>query len=127
MNAEPTTTEPASAGPVRSWGWHLLQVTTWLLAPMLLIELLGTWVFHDPGHFSVAFYIDRWSSNAWRIFDAVFIALALLHGGLGLVRMLRARVRPEWLELALVIVLAVVITVVGLLAMSTALTFDVTP
>jgi succinate dehydrogenase hydrophobic anchor subunit len=141
MSVDPSPVETPAAGTavvgdgagadqtvqVQGWGWHLLQVSTWLLVVLLLVQVAGTWMLHDPGHYGVAFYVDRWASNGWRIVDAAFVALALVHGGIGLARLTTSWIRSERVRLAIILVLAVGLGGVGLLAVSTILTFDVTP
>ena len=113
--------------PEEGWGWHLRQIVTWLLAVLLLVQVFGTWVFHDPGHFGVGFYVLRWQHTGWRFFDAAFVALALTHGGLGLHHLVASRCRSEGARMAAAIVIGVVLASIGLLAVSTILTFDLTP
>jgi succinate dehydrogenase hydrophobic anchor subunit len=72
------------APEVRSWAWHLLQLSAWVLVVLLPVHLVLTWLVHDSGSFGVATYVDRWHTAPWRIFDWAFVALALLHGGIGL-------------------------------------------
>jgi succinate dehydrogenase / fumarate reductase, membrane anchor subunit len=114
-----------AAGAVRGWGWHLLQLSSWLLLVLLPVHVLSTWVFHDPGHFGVALYVDRWHDGAWRLFDGALVVLALLHGGLGLNGVLGGPDRSPGVRNAVAIGLAVVLGAVGLLAVSTILSFNV--
>jgi succinate dehydrogenase hydrophobic anchor subunit len=119
---------PASAdetGP-RSWAWHLMQLSSWLLLVLLPIQVFSTWVFHDPGHVGVAWYVDRWHSGAWRLFDGTFVVVALVHGGLGLDRFLGARVGGATSRSVISVVIAVVLATTGLLAVSTIVSFNLT-
>ena len=120
-----TGTKDISADETRSWSWHIMQLSSWLLLVLLPVHVLSTWVFHDPGHFGVALYVDRWHNGAWRLFDGALVVLALLHGGIGLDGVLAGRARSRGTRRAIAIALGVVLGVVGLLAVSTILSFDV--
>ena len=117
------TGEPAE---VRSWGWHLMQVSSWLLLVLVPIHLCSTWILHDPGRFGVATLVDRWHSGGWRVFDWTLVVLALLHGGIGLNSMLAGVVRPGRSRTVVAAVIGVVLVAVGLAATSAIFTFDVT-
>jgi succinate dehydrogenase / fumarate reductase membrane anchor subunit len=120
----PAEPDESSSGETRSWSWHLMQVSSWLLLVLLPVHVLSTWVFHDPGHFGVALYVDRWHEGAWRLFDGALVVLALLHGGIGLNGVLAGRVGSDGARRWVAIGLGVVLGVVGLLAVSTILTFN---
>jgi succinate dehydrogenase hydrophobic anchor subunit len=94
---------------VRSWGWHLLQVSSWILVVMLPIHLYTTWLLHDPGRFGVGLLVDRWRSGAWRMFDWAFVILALLHGGLGLNGVVGARVTSSRARTLVAVAIVVVL------------------
>ncbi len=110
---------------VKSWGWHLMQVTTWLLVVLLPIHVLSTWVFHDPGHFGVALYVDRWHHGVWRLFDVALVVATLLHGGVGLNGVLRRMTSNSAVRTVVAVVIGVVLGVVGALAVSTIVRFNV--
>ena len=109
----------------RPWSWHLLQITSWILLVLLPIHVLSTWVFHDPGHFGVALYVDRWHDGTWRLFDGSLVVLAFVHGGIGLNGALARPTRSPAVRTAIAVAIAVVLVAVGLLAVSTILSFDV--
>ncbi len=109
---------------VRSWGWHIMAVSSWLLLVLLPVHLLSTWVLHDPAHFGVALYVDRWHHTYWRFFDGALVVLALTHGAIGLHSLLVAGTRQPSARAAITAVVAVVAVVVGLLAVSTIFTFN---
>ena len=120
--------EPAQSGApdeTRPWSWHLLQITSWILLVLLPIHVLSTWVFHDPGRFGVALYADRWHDGTWRLFDGALVVLAFVHGGLGLNGVLARPSRSPAARTAITVAIAVVLVAVGLLAVSTILSFDV--
>ncbi len=123
-----TSSSPGStdrpAPEVRSWGWHVMAVTSWLLLVLLPIHVLSTWVLHDPGHFGVALYVDRWHHGYWRLLDGAVVVLALVHGGIGLNSVLADLSPRPSTRVAITAVLAVVLAVVGLMAMSTIFTFN---
>lgn len=101
-----------------------MAVTSWLLLVLLPIHVLSTWVLHDPGHFGVALYVDRWHHGYWRLLDGAVVVLALVHGGIGLNSVLADLSPRPATRVVITAVLAVVLTVVGLLAMSTIFTFN---
>ena len=109
---------------MRSWGWHIMAVSSWLLLILLPVHVLSTWVLHDPAHFGVALYVDRWHHGYWRLLDGALVVLALVHGGIGLRSVLVDLSRHPELRVAVTAALAVVLGVVGLLALSTIFTFN---
>lgn len=109
---------------IRSWSWHVMQLTSWLLVVLLPVHVFSTWVFHDPGHIGVAWYVDRWHSGGWRLFDGVLLVVALVHGGLGLDGALARRTTRPAVRTTVAAVIAVVLGTVGLLALSTIFTFN---
>jgi succinate dehydrogenase hydrophobic anchor subunit len=126
--AAPDDVESAEAGApdeTRPWSWHLLQITSWILLVLLPVHVLSTWVFHDPGHFGVALYADRWHDGAWRLFDGALVVLAFIHGGIGLNGVLAGPSRSPAARTAITIAITVVLVVAGLLAVSSILSFDV--
>jgi succinate dehydrogenase / fumarate reductase, membrane anchor subunit len=126
--AEPATgsaNDVATETEVRGWGWHVLQLSSWLLLVLLPIHVLSTWVFHDPGHFGVALYVDRWHEGAWRFFDGALVVLALLHGGIGLNGVLGGPGRSPGVRRSVAVAIAVLLGVIGLLAVSTIVSFNV--
>jgi len=124
--ADPSgSTDQTGRDAVRSWGWHALQVSSWLLVVMLPIHILSIWVLHDPGRFGVATFVDRWHSSGWRLFDWAFLMLALLHGGLGLSGLLATVIRNETARIVIAAVLATAFTALALLVSATIFSFDV--
>jgi succinate dehydrogenase hydrophobic anchor subunit len=125
MTAATTAGEPAAPAETRSWSWHLLQISSWILLVLLPVHVLTTWVFHDPGQFGVARYVDRWHDGAWRLFDGALVALAFLHGGIGLHGVLTGPSRSPAVRTVITVAIVVVLAAVGLLAVSAILSFDV--
>ena len=123
---DPTASVETSAGPeVRSWGWHLLQLSAWVLVVMLPVHLAMTWLVHDSGTFGVAIFVDRWRSGPGRIFDWVFIVLALLHGGIGLNGVIGPLVASARSRTAVAVVIAVGFGALGLAVSAAILRFVV--
>ena len=120
----PRTGAAAGDDEVRSWGWHIMAVSSWLLLILLPVHVLSTWVLHDPAHFGVALYVDRWHHGYWRLLDGALVVLALVHGGIGLRSVLVDHSRHPELRVAVTAALAVVLGGVGLLALSTIFTFN---
>jgi len=123
--ADPAPAAGHEVPETKSWGWHLMQVTSWLLLVLVPVHVFSTWVFHDPGHFGVALYVDRWHQVTWRLFDGALVVLAFLHGGVGLNGMCTRRIHRAGVRTALSVVIGVVLGVVGVLAVSTILSFNV--
>ena len=105
--SESTATAVGAPPEVRSWGWHLLQVSSWLLLVLLPLHLIAVWLVHDAGQVGVAFYVERWHSGTWRILDWMFFMLALAHGGIGLNGVLGSLTADRRLRMAITIVLGV--------------------
>jgi succinate dehydrogenase hydrophobic anchor subunit len=118
--------EGSAQPPVRSWGWHLVQVSAWLLLVLLPVHVWSIWLAHDPGDIGVATFVDRWHSTGWRVFDWVFVVLALAHGGIGLSGVLSSMVRNDNVRLAIAAVVAVAFTALAILVSATIFSFDVT-
>jgi succinate dehydrogenase hydrophobic anchor subunit len=118
-----TTGRPAEE--VRSWTWHVMAVSSWLLVVLLPIHLITTWIVHDPAHFGVALYVDRWHHGGWRLLDGSVVVLGLLHGGLGLNAILGAMTSRPLTRAAVSTVLVLVVGGIGLLALSTIFSFNV--
>ncbi|MGZ4683283.1 MAG: hypothetical protein ACXWCM_15070 [Acidimicrobiales bacterium] len=110
---------------VRSWGWHALQVSAWLLVIALPIHVWSIWLAHDPGRFGVATFVDRWHSTGWRVFDWAFLMLAIAHGGIGLSGVLSSLTRDDRVRTAIAVVTAVVLTVLAVLVSATIFSFDI--
>lgn len=124
-NGSPEGTPAAAAPEVRSWGWHALQVSAWLLIVALPVHLYSVWLAHDAGRFGVATFVDRWHSTGWRVFDWAFLVLALAHGGIGLTGVLTSLTRSETVRTAITVVTAVVLTVLAVLVSTTIFSFDI--
>ena len=123
-----TSSTDVTASPeteVRSWAWHALQVSAWLLVVALPIHLWSIWLAHDAGDFGVATFVDRWHSAGWRVFDWAFLVLALVHGGIGLSGVLTSLTRSETVRTVIVVVIGVVLTVLALLVSATIFSFDI--
>ena len=123
MSESPTTGVDAPP-EVRSWGWHLLQVSSWLLLVLLPLHLLAVWLVHDAGQVGVAFYVERWRSGPWRILDWLFFMLALAHGGIGLNGVLGSLTADRRLRMAITLVLAVGLGGLALALSATIFAFD---
>jgi succinate dehydrogenase hydrophobic anchor subunit len=110
---------------VRSWGWHVMQVSAWLLVVALPIHVWSIWLAHDPGRFGVATFVDRWHTAGWRVFDWAFLMLALAHGGIGLSGVLSSLTRNETVRTVIAAVTAVVLTLLAVLVSATIFSFDI--
>jgi succinate dehydrogenase hydrophobic anchor subunit len=122
----PPAEPAASPAEPRSWSWHVLHLSSWLLLVLLPIQVISTWVLHDPGHMGVAWYVDRWHSGWWRLFDGLFSVVALFSGGLGLDGLVgRSATRPS-ARAVISAAIGIVLGVIGVLALSTILSFNLT-
>lgn len=101
-----------------------MAVSSWLLLVLLPIHIVSTWVLHDPAHTGVAFYVDRWHHTGWRLFDGLLVALGLLHGGVGLHSVLVRPGQSPMVRTSILALLVLVLGGVGLLALSTIFTFN---
>ena len=129
--SRPTAAATASPGPtdrpapeVRSWSWHIMAVTSWLLLVLLPIHVLSTWVLHDPGSL-------RRRPLRGSVAPRLLAPARRGRGGAGAGAWRdRAELGPgrpqpgASTRVAITAVLAVVLTVVGLMAMSTIFTFN---
>jgi len=115
--------EPTSE--LHSWGWHLLQVSSWLLLILVPVHAGSIWLVHDAGRMGVAFYLERWHSGTWRIIDWLFFMLALAHGGLGLNAMAGSLIRDRRLRVGVAVMLGVTLGVLALALSATIFAFEV--
>jgi len=124
---DPTAVPPdAGDGPeLRSWGWHLLQLSSWILVVMVPVHLVSIWILDDSGRFGVATFVNRWHLGFWRFFDWTFIVLALLHGGLGLNTVVGSRLNSDRSRTTAAWVIGVALGAVGLAASIAILRFEV--
>jgi succinate dehydrogenase hydrophobic anchor subunit len=114
----------AGEAEVRSWGWHLLRVSSWLLAVLVPLHLVSLWLVHDPGRMGVAVYVDRWRSTGWRLTDWLFFVLALTHGGIGLNGILGTLTRHPRARLGIAIVLGLTFGTLCLAVSAAIFSFD---
>jgi succinate dehydrogenase hydrophobic anchor subunit len=122
--SDATASVPAGPAEVRSWGWHLLQLSSWLLLILLPVHLVTTWIIHDPATMGVARYAERWHSTGWRLFDWLFFMLALIHGGLGLDGLLASPRRNPRLRIVVSVGLGLSMTVLALALSAAIVSFD---
>ncbi len=124
--SEPAAVTVDEGAEVRSWGWHVLQVSSWVLVVLLPLHLVSIWLTHDAGRVGVAFYVQRWHSSTWRIVDWLFFMLALAHGGLGVHGMLAPRAADRRVRIALALALALVLGGLAVALSAAIFSFDVT-
>ena len=120
-----TGAAPTTSPEVRSWGWHLLQVSSWLLVVLLPLHLASIWLAHDVGRVGVAFYVERWHSETWRILDWLFFMLALAHGGIGLNGVLGPLTAGRRMQVAIAIIIGIGLGALALALSATIFSFDV--
>lgn len=82
-------------GDPPSWGWHLSRVTGLLLAVLLPLHVLRTFVFTDVARATARGMTLRWSDPLARVLDGAVLVLALVHGATALAPRLAARARSE--------------------------------
>jgi len=103
------------------WGPSLLRASGLVLLILLPVQVVATFLTTDVAQHSADALANRWQSASWRALDWAVLVLALLHGTIGVRRLLVAglRRRPavaDALSLALAVVvgsLVVALTVVA--------------
>lgn len=77
--------------PPPPWGWHLSRVTGLVLAVLLPIQVLRTFVLNDVARTTARAMTVRWSDPLARVLDGAVLVLALVHGATALAPRLAAR------------------------------------
>ena len=88
-------------GPAPSrefYSWYFLRVSGLLLIFLALGHFLIMHVAHSILEVDYAFASRRWAVPAWRVYDWLLLALALLHGFNGLRVVVDEWVRPPRLR-----------------------------
>ena len=124
---DPAAVSPDADDPteLRSWGWHLLQLSSWILVVMVPVHLVSIWIVDDSSRFGVGTFVNRWHLGFWRFFDWTFIVLALLHGGIGLNTMVGSRLNTDRSRATAAWVIGIALSAVGLAASVAILRFEV--
>jgi succinate dehydrogenase hydrophobic anchor subunit len=73
------------------WGWHLSRVTGLVLAVLLPVQVLRTFVLTDVARTTARAMTVRWSDPLARVLDGAVLVLALVHGATALAPRLAAR------------------------------------
>lgn len=87
--------DPGSDGRTRdrrvdpSWSWYFLRVSGVLLALLAPVHFVDRFLAHDAEAVDGAFLVGRWSHGGWLLLEWAFVLLAVLHGGLGLHRLVQ--------------------------------------
>lgn len=113
----------APTDPERPWSWHLIRVSGLVLALLVPLHFVNAHILNDTALSTGGRIAVRWQNPVWRALDWAFLALALLHGGLGLRSLavgLAGPNRPRIRASATVIIVAVTTV---LMAIATAVTF----
>jgi succinate dehydrogenase / fumarate reductase membrane anchor subunit len=76
------------------YSWYFFRVSGLLLILLALGHFAIMHVFHSILEVDYAFAARRWASPAWRVYDWLLLALALLHGFNGLRVVVEEYVRP---------------------------------
>ncbi len=63
--------------------WLFMRLSGLLLVFFALLHFAITHVLNDVVETDYRFVADRWANPAWRVFDWMLLALALLHGANG--------------------------------------------
>jgi succinate dehydrogenase / fumarate reductase membrane anchor subunit len=115
-----TATAERSSTAHRGWGSAMVRASGVVLAVLVTINLLDTYILHDVGDSTAKTFSDRWSTPAWRAVDWALVVLALVHGVVGL-RPVIDRLSRWWVRglvsallYGLVAVLVAVVTFVAL-------------
>jgi succinate dehydrogenase / fumarate reductase membrane anchor subunit len=83
MQARPFA-RPRPAGNFELYAWLFTRISAVVLAGMALFHLLYMHIGLGVEAVSWQLIAWRWRSPAWRVFDIVLLAFALLHGANGL-------------------------------------------
>ena len=86
--------------PREFYSWYFLRVSGLLLIFLALGHFLIMHVAHSILEVDYAFAARRWAVPAWRVYDWLLLALALLHGFNGLRVVVDEWVRPPRLRRA---------------------------
>jgi succinate dehydrogenase / fumarate reductase membrane anchor subunit len=116
----------AAGAPIvkRGWGSAFVRASGVLLAVLVSVNLLDTYVLHDVAETTAKTFSDRWATPAWRGLDWALVVLALVHGVIGLRPVISRRITgPRRRGLLLALLYAVVAIAVALVTF-VALTFE---
>lgn len=104
------TTAVGATDDAGGWGPSLLRASGLVLLFLLPVQVVTTFLTTDVAQHSADALASRWQSASWRALDWAVLVLALLHGVIGVRRLLVAalRSRPGVAD-ALSIVLAVAV------------------
>jgi succinate dehydrogenase / fumarate reductase membrane anchor subunit len=105
------------AAPFELYSWYFLRLSGLLLIFLALGHFLLMHVVHSILEVDYAFAARRWAVPAWRVYDWLLLALALLHGMAGLRVVVDEWVRPH--SLRRVARVAVVVATAGFLLLGT--------
>jgi succinate dehydrogenase / fumarate reductase, membrane anchor subunit len=86
------------AAPLELYSWYFLRLSGLLLIFLALGHFLLMHVVHNILEVDYAFAARRWADPAWRVYDWLLLALALLHGMNGLRVVVDEWVRPRSLR-----------------------------
>lgn len=78
----PRPTPPVRPGP-EAKSWLFMRLSGLLLVFFALVHFAITHVLNDVVETDYRFVAARWDNPAWRVFDWMLLALALLHGANG--------------------------------------------
>jgi succinate dehydrogenase / fumarate reductase membrane anchor subunit len=87
--APPEAPPSACPGPRRqglsseTWAWLFMRLSGLVLVIMALLHFGITHILNDVVETDFDFLAQRWANPLWRVFDWVLLALALLHGLVG--------------------------------------------
>ena len=82
-------------GTARGWADAVSRASAIALLVVLPVQVVATVLVDDPGGRTAADALGRWDSPGWRALDWLLVCLGLVHGALGLVRVVEgSRLRP---------------------------------
>ena len=128
-----TGTDEPAAGPLppsvdrrrslETWAWLFMRLSGLALLFLAVFHFAITHVLNDVVDTDYAFVSRRWDKVAWRSFDWLLLALALLHGLVGLRWIVDDYVRRPRLRAATKVVLYGVSGVLFVIGTVTIVTF----
>lgn len=85
----------------RPWSWHVTRASGLVLAVLLVVQFVVSFVVNDVGKTTAGSMTTRWNNTTWRAFEWIVLTLALVHAAVALHRRVLAGDRPANTKVAL--------------------------
>jgi succinate dehydrogenase hydrophobic anchor subunit len=119
-----TATSARRVSSRAGWSSALVRASGVVLAFLVTVNVIDTFILNDVGTTTAKTFSDRWASPAWRGLDWALIALALVHGVVGLRPVIQRHVRRPRLRGVVSATLYAAVAILLALVTFVALTFD---